>query len=121
MATLSLIVLRCVDLEASRTFYSALGLYFELEQHGNGPVHYSCQLGDHVLELFPGKPGSAPARLVGGATMHGFHVESLEAVLSSLQAQQAEIIHSPSDSPWGRRAVVLDPDGRAVELTQIQR
>ena len=119
MATLSLIVLRCVDLEASRTFYAALGLCFETEQHGNGPVHYSCQLGDLVLELYPGKPGSAPARTVGGATMHGFRVTSLDAVLSSLRVQQAEIVHPPSDSPWGRRAIVLDPDGRAVELTQM--
>jgi predicted enzyme related to lactoylglutathione lyase len=53
--------------------------------------------------------------------MHGFRVQSLDAVLSSLQVLQAEIIHPPSDSPWGRRAVVLDPDGRAVELTQIPK
>lgn len=121
MAALSLIVLRCVDLEVSRSFYAALGLCFEKEQHGNGPIHYSCRLGDLVLELYPGKPVSVSARTVGGATMHGFRVDSLEAVLANLQIQRSEIIHPPSDSPWGRRAIVLDPDGRAVELTQSQQ
>lgn len=111
-------VLRCSDLEASRAFYTALGLAFQTEQHGKGPVHYSCQLGDLILELYPGKPGSAPGRTQAGATMHGFLTESLDSVLENLQALGTEIVHPPTDSPWGRRSVVLDPDGRAVELMQ---
>jgi predicted enzyme related to lactoylglutathione lyase len=120
MATLSLIVLRCANLEASLAFFAVLGLDFSAEQHGKGPVHYSCRLGDAVLELYPGKPGSTPGRTEAGASMHGFRVESLDVVLANLQKLGAAIVHPPTDSPWGRRAVVLDPDGRAIELTQIQ-
>ncbi|HWG44164.1 MAG TPA: VOC family protein [Gemmataceae bacterium] len=119
MIALSLIVLCCTDLERSRAFYTALGLHFGEERHDNGPVHYSCQLGTVVIELYPGKPGSALARTSAGATLHGFRVDSLDAIVSSLQVQGTEIVHLPSDSPWGRRAVILDPDGRAIELTQI--
>lgn len=118
MTYFSLVVLRCSDLELSRAFYTALGLAFHTERHGTGPVHYSCQLGDLVLELYPGKPGSAPDRTQAGAIMHGFRIESLDTVLVSLQALGTKKVQSPADSSWGRRAVVLDPDGRAVELTQ---
>ena len=118
MTALSLIVLRCVDLDASRTFYTYLGLSFETEQHGDGPVHYSYQQGELVLELYPGKPNSVLARTQAGASMHGFRVESLDVILTSLQTLGTKIVHPPSDSPWGRRAVVLDPDGRTIELTQ---
>jgi predicted enzyme related to lactoylglutathione lyase len=52
--------------------------------------------------------------------MHGFRIESLDVVLASLQALGTKIVQSPTDSSWGLRAVVLDPDGRAVELTQQQ-
>jgi hypothetical protein len=27
----------------------------------------------------------------------------------------------PSDSPWGRRAVVVDPDGRGIELSEPKK
>lgn len=118
MLRLSLIVLRCSDLDATRAFYTTLGFAFQTEQHGKGPVHYSCQVGDMVLELYPGKPGSAPGQTEAGACLHGFQVDSLDAILTALQPLKAEIVHFPSESPWGRRAVVLDPDGRAIELTQ---
>lgn len=120
MAALSLIVLRCAALESSKAFFTALGLNFEKEQHGEGPIHYSCELGEQVLELYPGKPGAAPIRTQSGASMYGFRVESLDRVLKELQNLGAEIIHSPSDTPWGRRAVVLDPDGRSIELIQAE-
>ena len=61
-SSLSLLVLRTEDLERSVRFYRTLGLRFAEEQHGNGPVHYACELGETVLELYPAKPGSAPDR-----------------------------------------------------------
>lgn len=54
---LNLLVLRCRDIEATRTFYTQLGLTFTREQHGSDPVHYStymprqllCPVGDNYL------------------------------------------------------------------------
>ena len=57
---LSLIVLRCSDVNASRRFYEALGLSFTTEKHGAGPEHYACRLGDLVLELYPAAAGKRP-------------------------------------------------------------
>jgi catechol 2,3-dioxygenase-like lactoylglutathione lyase family enzyme len=116
--TLTLIVLRAADLEATRAFYLALGLPLAEERHGNGPLHYSADLGGTVLEIYPGRPGSAPDRGSGGATLHGFRVASLGAALAALEALGAPVVTPPRPSPWDLRAVVLDPDGRAVELSE---
>jgi catechol 2,3-dioxygenase-like lactoylglutathione lyase family enzyme len=113
--TLSLIVLRAADLEATRAFYAALGLPLAEEKHGDGPTHYSCDLGGTVLEVYPGTAGTAPPRSAGGAVMLGFRVASLDEALARLAAPVAS---GPRPGPWGRRAVVLDPDGRAVELSE---
>jgi hypothetical protein len=50
---LSLLVLRCSNVAASRRFYEAIGLTFREEQHEGGPAHWSCDLDGVVLELYP--------------------------------------------------------------------
>ena len=118
LPTLSLIVLRTADLDSALAFYSLLGLKFVQEQHGNGPIHYSCSMDGLVIEIFPGKPESAPDRKNAGATMIGFQISDLDSVVERLSKQGYSIITPPQDSAWGRRALVQDPDGRAIELTQ---
>ena len=115
---LSLTVLRTSNVDASLAFYRALGLTFQPEQHGSGPVHYSCELGHTVFEIYPGEPGAAPDRKSGGATMLGFTVESLDGVLDGLRLLEVEPVTPPKASAWGRRAVVIDPDGRAIDLIE---
>ncbi len=115
---INLLVLRAADLALSRSFYEELGLSFVEEQHGSGPVHLSCERGGAVMELYPGKPGQAPERLNAGATMLGFSVESVDATLERLCALNVTVVTAPKDSPWGRRMVVLDPDGRAIEVSE---
>jgi len=93
-------------------FYTALGIDFVEERHGEGPVHYAARVGATTLELYP-LPGDAGT--TDGSTRLGFAVPNLETVLRSLE----EAVVSPvMETPWGRRAVVRDPDGRAVELVQ---
>lgn len=36
-----------------------------------------------------------------------------------LKNQDFSVIIEPTESEWGLRAVVVDPDGHRVELTQI--
>ena len=108
----TLIVLRCADLDAARSFYEALGAHFVEEKHGEGPRHYAATLACMTLELYPGEAD------VG--TRVGFAVADVDATVSRLQALGASVRAAPKDSPWGRRAVVLDPDGRSVELQQGQ-
>jgi predicted enzyme related to lactoylglutathione lyase len=116
--SLNLIVLRTADLDAMLMFYRELGLQFVQEQHGAGPVHYSCETGGIVVEIYPTKPNNAPDGRQAGATMIGFRVTGVEQVVEKLRRLGAQILTEPQTSEWGRRAVVQDPDGRAIELNE---
>jgi catechol 2,3-dioxygenase-like lactoylglutathione lyase family enzyme len=51
MPALTLVVVRCRDLEQSRRFYQAISLILTAEQHGTGPLHYSNQTGGSASAL----------------------------------------------------------------------
>lgn len=106
MKSLSLIVLRCGDLAASRTFFSALGAVFAPEKHGSGPQHYACTLGLLVLELYPaGRRNISHLRL-------GFVVDDLARTLEQVRHLGGTVL-----SESAGHAVVVDPDGNRIELT----
>lgn len=109
---LSLVVVRTERLEMLVDFYHALGMRFVAEQHGRGPLHYSAVLEETVLEIYPAlKPDEVDA-----STRLGFRVEGLARIIETLRAAGATIVADPKQTEWGERAVVRDPDGRAVEL-----
>ncbi len=113
-ATLNLLVLRSPDLERAAAFYSRLGLQFTRHRHGKGPEHFAAELGGSVFELYP-LAADGPSTL---GTRLGFSVPSLDAAIAALSDYPGAVVSPPKDSPWGRRAVVSDPDGHRVELVQ---
>ncbi|MEO0896215.1 MAG: VOC family protein [Bacteroidota bacterium] len=48
----------------------------------------------------------------------GFFVEELDSFLKIIKAKGLTIHQEASSHPWGYSAVLLDPDGRKVELTE---
>ena len=110
-ACLSLIVIRCADLETSKRFYEAIGCKLQREKHGNGPVHYSFESGKAVLELYP---ASTPSKSIG--TRLGFMVDKLHEAVDNLRAQALLDVIGSEDVAHGR-VVVVDPDGHKVELS----
>jgi lactoylglutathione lyase len=110
---LNLVVIRAAELERSERFYEAFGLRFSREQHGRGPEHLAAELVGLVFEIYPrgSGPDTAGVRL-------GFQVASVEAAVSELQKLGAEVANPSVDGPWGFRAVVVDPDGHRVEVSQ---
>lgn len=113
---LSLVVIRCADLQAAERFYGALGLSFERHSHGKGPEHltYVCPRSALVFEVYPLAEGAAQTT----AVRIGFSVDDVDLCLIQLQSLGIEILRVAVDSPWGRRAVVRDPQGHVVELLQ---
>jgi catechol 2,3-dioxygenase-like lactoylglutathione lyase family enzyme len=99
---LTLLVLRCRDLPASRAFYEALGLAFRAEKHGAGPDHLSCQIGDIVLELYPATDASSSPERIGFAVPNVAAAEAAALANGGLAA---------------RPGLLIDPDGRKVELS----
>jgi predicted enzyme related to lactoylglutathione lyase len=43
------------------------------------------------------------------------------AKIAELEKQGITVISPPKNSPWGWRAVVTDPDGHKVELTEFKQ
>lgn len=110
--SLRLLVLKSAKTEAMVAFYTALGLGFQQEQHGTGPLHYSAQMNGTVFEVYP-----LGGRDVADTTTRlGFAVDDLGTTMDQLKSLHAAVAREPERSAWGRRAVVRDPDGRSIEL-----
>jgi len=113
--TLTLLVLKTRQVAGVRAFYQALGIAFVEERHGDGPAHVAGVVGGLTLEVYPLPDGPEAA----DRTLRlGFSVADLGRVLDALQAAGTPVLNPPEQTTWGRRAVVRDPDGRAVELYQ---
>ncbi|XVQ89458.1 glyoxalase/bleomycin resistance/dioxygenase family protein [Microbispora siamensis] len=98
-ARCTLLVLYTDRMEECRTFYSALGIGFTREQHGNGPQHYAAVLPDDtVFELYP-----ATSERRTGAVRLGFSVDGATC--------------EPRLKPG--RHLITDPDGRVIEIHAV--
>ncbi len=106
------------QLPAVVRFYRAIGLALEPERHEEGPVHYVSELGPTHFAVFEGPPGEAPEFRAGGSTFAGFAVDSLEEAMTGAKSVGARVVQEPAEYPWGMRALVVDPDGRVIELFQ---
>jgi lactoylglutathione lyase len=116
VTSLNLVVIRSADSERAIAFYRLLGMTFEKHRHGKGPEHFACELDQSVFEIYPRKDetdSTASVRL-------GFCVASVDKTMADLEAAGMMIVSPPKDSPWGRRAVVDDPDGHRIELTELR-
>ncbi|WP_330158239.1 metal-dependent phosphohydrolase [Nocardiopsis tropica] len=95
----TLVVIYTDRAEECRSFYTALGLGFLREQHGQGAVHHAAVLADGVVfEIYP-----ATAERSTGAVRLGFTVNGRLA--------------TPPLEPG--RHTLTDPDGRAVDVVAV--
>jgi predicted enzyme related to lactoylglutathione lyase len=99
-------------LERAVEFYRQLGLHFTRHAHGTGPAHYASTVNGVVFEIYP---LSAKSTATSG-TRIGFKVDSVDEIVERLSQIGATVLTPPGDSEWGRRAVIKDFDGHAVEL-----
>jgi catechol 2,3-dioxygenase-like lactoylglutathione lyase family enzyme len=114
------------DVEASRTFYSRLGLDFGTEHdpvwsahhvsavHGDAtPIDVDLDSTSFATMWDEGWPGGTGALL-------GFKVdtrEEVDALVGALVAEGVRVQQEPYDAFWGARyAVVTDPDGNGVGI-----
>ncbi|MFN0053011.1 MAG: VOC family protein [Planctomycetales bacterium] len=57
---------------------------------------------------------NATARIV--SVRIGFAIDEVDAIVPKLEIAAGTVVTKPQDSEWGRRAVLKDPDGHAVEI-----
>lgn len=114
MISINLVVLRASEPDRLAWFYGSLGMRFHKERHGSGPEHHACDVGGSVFEIYPLQQGAGGTR----DTRLGFVVESLSDAVQAAVSADGILLSPPKMTSWGRRAVVQDPEGHKVELTE---
>ena len=114
--TIHLLMIRAADVEKAVAFYRGLGLAFELERHGNGPVHYAAHCDGIVFEIYPARAGEAATR----SMRLGFCVPDVVASTNALLAAGGTLQNGPG-RVGSDGAVVIDPEGNRVELASTTR
>lgn len=119
MSSLTQLVLRTDRLEQVRAFYEKLlNVSFTPEQHGNGPRHYSSQLGDILVELYPttqkenSMQKSVKDRL-------GFSVDDLDHLCDRIDLKYIKTEMYEIEN--GRAMELRDPDGRTVYVEEKKK
>jgi len=110
---LKLIVIRTGNLERLAKFYQGLGLSLEYHKHGKSPYHYSGNIGETVLEIYP---LAKDQKGVDNYFRIGLGVDNFDEIIANLKADNISFIMHPTDTEFGLMAIVLDPDNRKVEL-----
>lgn len=113
--SVSLIVLRSPDPDELARFYEAMGLRFTDEQHGAGPRHLTAIAAGTVVEIYPATAPSDPG--APNDLRLGFDVDDLDATLGRL-VDLTENEPTLIERNGRRLAVMVDPDGRSVELAE---
>ncbi|MBC9935004.1 VOC family protein [Chitinophaga qingshengii] len=112
---LQLLVIKTNQPERLAAFYTMLGIEFEYHRHGKGPFHYASKNGLPVLEIYPLPSDDV---VPDNTTRLGFGVSNLDELIVRLTEQYIIVVTMPVKTEWGYRAVVQDPDGRKIELTE---
>jgi predicted enzyme related to lactoylglutathione lyase len=113
MATFALTMLVSNDLARSRDFYrDVLGLTLGTDA---APYWVDFQLGGGALLGIHPADG---ARLTvnPGSLSNGFAVDDVDAFIAGIKARGVPVVQEPKDESFGRLAIVLDPDGYAVQI-----
>ena len=107
MATLDLLVLRCTDIRATRSFYELVGVAFVLEQHGGGPDHFAAALDEVTFEMYPATPTRPPEP----GLRIGVRVDDEEAIVDALVSAGHLPRHASGPVSF------VDPDERIVAIS----
>jgi catechol 2,3-dioxygenase-like lactoylglutathione lyase family enzyme len=110
VSAITLVVLRCADVERAREFYEALGLALVAEQHGSGPRHYSATIGRTVLELYPRRGTETSGMRLG------LSVSDLAATVGAVERAGGRVVRT--EATGTPSAILEDSDGHTIELTQ---
>ena len=109
------------DLSKTLDFYKTIGLQLRTEEHEKGRAHYVTDLREVHIAIYETKKiaenGKKPQGYdSAGSTVIAFTVDDVEGVYNDLMSKGFESLWEPSVRPWGKSALVSDPDGRPIEL-----
>jgi predicted enzyme related to lactoylglutathione lyase len=112
LSDFSMLMVLCRDLALSRDFYrNVMGLRVLTDQV---PHWVDFDLGEgKKLGLHPEGAGR---KVTPGTLQLGFAVANVDKFITDARVMGARILQDPFDAPFGRIAVLSDPDGYAVQV-----
>lgn len=73
---------------------------------------------DTVVALHPAKKKSNIK--TGSGMLVGFEVGDLEATVKKLKEKRVKFFKKPKEEPFGKHAIVQDPDGHLISIAEIK-
>jgi lactoylglutathione lyase len=73
---------------------------------------------DTVMALHPAKKKSNIK--TGSGMLVGFEVGDLEATVKKLKEKKVKFFKKPQEEPFGKHAIVQDPDGHLISIAEIK-
>ncbi|MGF1666750.1 MAG: VOC family protein [Acidimicrobiia bacterium] len=111
---ISSLVLYAIDVAATAEFYRQLGVEF----HPAGPGRLVADVGGCRFAISPSSSGDTARQGGAGTVMPGIDVGSVDTAIGRVISGGGTVLRAAETLDWGRRAVLLDPDGRAVEIVE---
>lgn len=73
---------------------------------------------DTVLALHPAKKkGSLKT---GSGMLVGFEVSDLDSTVKALKGKKVKFFKKPKEEPFGKHAIIQDPDGHLISIAEIK-
>lgn len=111
---ISSLVLYALDVTATAEFYRQLGVEF----HPAGPGRLVADVSGCRFAIAPSSTGDTARQGGAGTVMPGIDVASVDTVIGRVVTAGGTVLRAAETLDWGRRAVLSDPDGRAVEIVE---
>jgi lactoylglutathione lyase len=73
---------------------------------------------DTVLALHPA-PEKKTILKTGSGTLVGFEVTDLDSTVKKLKERRVKFFKRPKEEPFGKHAIVQDPDGHLISIAEI--
>jgi len=109
------VILLVSNMEKSIKFYSET-LELPIKTRSNDWTEFFNQ--DTVLALHPAPKKKSKLKR-GSGTLVGFEVTDLDSTVKKLRQKRVRFFKKPKEEPFGKHAIVQDPDGHLISIAEI--
>jgi lactoylglutathione lyase len=109
------VILLVSNMEKSIRFYSEI-LELPIKTRSKDWTEFFNN--DTVLALHPA-PRKKGILKTGSGTLVGFEVTDLDSTVKRLKEKRVKFFKRPKEEPFGKHAIVRDPDGHLISIAEI--
>ena len=110
------VILLVSNMEKSIKFYSDI---LELPVKSRAKDWTEFFKNDTVLALHPA-PKKRKTLKTGSGILVGFEVTDLDSTVKKLKEKRVKFFKKPKEEPFGKHAIVQDPDGHLISIAEIK-